>query len=325
MLSLTVPAGVGPGEQFLALTPEGHEISVTVPPGAFSGQMIQVQPPVPVAMAQPVAMAHPPVVVLPSVPPPTTLIVQHEAVDMHVSRMQPTGVDAVSEGKIVLWHGCCCSHCGLYLTPDCYGCSQKAGCLCLTCEACCKPNTAPLCCCCCELSCCTECVLAKRQLQCCCFAETCAIPCDDEVCSTSTAPMATAHTLLRPWVTRKTSNTCWSATSPTLCLSGCRMPQVPCVIAACGIACFPKCVAFVTLYTERSQPRLAPRQRFVRFKVSAKVLEAISLLGRQALRKCRALSGRSVCSWVRLPPPVHTQVRLLLHSRGADRCEAEGV
>merc|ERR1712113_1342332 len=200
MLNVTVPDGVGPGEQFVALSPEGNPISVTVPPGAFPGQLIQVQPPGLLMTGQPVA--HSPVWSNTTSTQPRTVIVQDEVRAVDVSSMQAPGVDAVSEGQIILWQACCCSNCGLYLTPDCCGCSQKLGLLCLTCEACCKPNTVPLCCCCCELSCGKEFVLIKHQLQCCCFAESTAIPCDDEV---------------------------------------------PCAIAACGIACFPKCGYCYTL------------------------------------------------------------------------------
>jgi hypothetical protein len=177
MLAVQVPAGHGPGMQFLAQAPDGSQFSVVVPPDVAPGQVIQVQVPMSAATMS------------------TAILVSQDAVDVNVSTMQAPGVDAVDEGKITLIQACCCSHCGLYFADNCCGCAQKCSFLCLTCETCCKPNTPMLCCGCCGCR-CDSCVLMKRQLQLCCLVEQCAFPCDEEV---------------------------------------------PCAIAVCGLACYPKC------------------------------------------------------------------------------------
>ena len=162
MLAVQVPAGHGPGMQFLAQAPDGSQFSVVVPPGVVPGQNIQVQLPLAAATMS------------------TAMLVSQDAVDVNVSTMQAAGTDAVDEGKITLVHACCCSHVGVYCADNCCGCAQKWSCLCLTFETCCKPNTPCLCCGCCGLR-LTDCVLIKRQAQLCCLVEQCAFPCDDEV------------------------------------------------------------------------------------------------------------------------------------------------
>ena len=55
-MTVTVPAGVGPGGQFMALTPFGETITVTVPPHAGPGQsiVVDVHAAVPVVIGVPV-------------------------------------------------------------------------------------------------------------------------------------------------------------------------------------------------------------------------------------------------------------------------------
>ena len=53
MVQVQIPAGVGPGQQFMAQMPDGQQMAVTVPDGCAPGQMIQVQAPMAMAVAQP--------------------------------------------------------------------------------------------------------------------------------------------------------------------------------------------------------------------------------------------------------------------------------
>ena len=53
MVQVQIPAGVGPGRQFMAQMPDGQQMAVTVPDGCAPGQMIQVQAPMAMAVAQP--------------------------------------------------------------------------------------------------------------------------------------------------------------------------------------------------------------------------------------------------------------------------------
>ena len=57
MLQVEVPAGVGPGEQFMAQIPGGGTAMVTVPDGCSAGTMISIQT---VAAPSQMAMARTP-------------------------------------------------------------------------------------------------------------------------------------------------------------------------------------------------------------------------------------------------------------------------
>ena len=58
VLTVEVPAGVAPGQQFL-VNHAGSQMAVQVPPGVSAGQQIQVQAPDPVQAADPNALNHP--------------------------------------------------------------------------------------------------------------------------------------------------------------------------------------------------------------------------------------------------------------------------
>jgi len=45
-MQVTVPAGVGEGQQFLIMTPSGQQMQVVCPAGAGAGMPIQVQVPI---------------------------------------------------------------------------------------------------------------------------------------------------------------------------------------------------------------------------------------------------------------------------------------
>jgi hypothetical protein len=55
-MTVTVPPGVGPGQQFMAMTASGESVVITVPANAAAGQSIVVDVPeaVPIAMGVPI-------------------------------------------------------------------------------------------------------------------------------------------------------------------------------------------------------------------------------------------------------------------------------
>ena len=147
MMQVQIPANVGPGMQFTALTPQGTPFYVVVPSGFGPGQMMTVQLPA----AQPV---QPQVVA--AVPPPQQIIVAPPQQQILVAPMRSTPQyvveevqavanvsstvakqrilpDSIDESELIVVNGCCCCNCAL-LFEGCLGCAAKTAVCCLELE-----------------------------------------------------------------------------------------------------------------------------------------------------------------------------------------------
>merc|ERR1712178_516571 len=116
--------------------------------------------------------------------------------------------DAVNEADLIILEGCCCYYQALYCKmPECIGCSEKSECCCCVTQWCCKIGTKPLMCNAPEGNWC--------QLGCVCCSYGCKPP-----------------------------ETCCMGQAQLCCIvEACAFPttdEVPCIIADCGLVCYPK-------------------------------------------------------------------------------------
>jgi hypothetical protein len=111
LMNVTVPGGVGPGNQMQIRTPQGQVYTVTVPPGAFPGHTFQVQLPAPAPVAVATVGVQGQVMYQQAMAPAAAPMVYHQGHPGHVHHQQHVVVQQThhpgvyGHGGVVVHHG----------------------------------------------------------------------------------------------------------------------------------------------------------------------------------------------------------------------------
>ena len=141
--------------------------------------------------------------------------------------------DNVNENESIVVNACCCCNDALYCQSDCIGCGGETECLCYKEKCCCKPGVD-----------CYTCCPAKDD--------------DSMLCQLGLICVACGL---------KVPSTCCKCQQQLCCLlSNGACPtdkEVPCMVAAYGLTCYPKCACCAKLGDLKSSgaPAIAEMQR----------------------------------------------------------------